>query len=125
MLVCGLLAALAAVAWAVLLAGHGGFWRSGQDIDLIGGYFTGPGPGGQAYIGGAGVSPSAQYLNVLWAGGVSPQVPSRAEMEGQLASWRPAAVVAVTGPGSALGKYLIGLLGPPSARHGAVLAWRR
>src|SRR6202012_3343952 len=52
--------------------------ETGQDIDLIGGYFTGPGPGGQAYIGGAGVSPSAQYLNVLWAGGVSPQVPSRA-----------------------------------------------
>jgi hypothetical protein len=99
--------------------------ESGQDIDLIGGYFTGPGPGGQAYIGGAGVAPSAQYLNVLWDGGVSPQVPSRAEMDRQLADWRPAAVLAVTGSRSALGKYLIGLLGPPSTRHGDILAWRR
>jgi hopene-associated glycosyltransferase HpnB len=31
-LVCGLLAALAAVAWAVLLTGHGGFWRTGQRL---------------------------------------------------------------------------------------------
>ncbi len=99
--------------------------ESGQDIDLIGGYFTGPGPGGQAYIGGAGVSPSALYLNVLWDGGVSPQVPSRAELDRQLADWRPAAVLAVTGPRSALGKYLIGLLGPPSTRRGDILAWRR
>jgi hypothetical protein len=99
--------------------------QSGQDIDLISGYFTGPGPGGQAYIGGAGVSPSAQYLNELWAGGVAPQVPSRAEMDRQLASWRPAAVLAVTGSRSALGQYLIGLLGPPSTRHGEILAWRR
>ncbi|HEY2279288.1 MAG TPA: hypothetical protein VGI00_13090 [Streptosporangiaceae bacterium] len=99
--------------------------ESGQDIDLIGGYFTGPGPGGQAYIGGAGVAPSAQYLNAAWDGGVSPQVPSRAEMESQLADWRPAAVLAVTGPRSALGTYLIGLLGPPSTRYGDVLAWRR
>jgi hypothetical protein len=99
--------------------------QSGQDIDLISGYFTGPGPGGQAYIGGAGVSPSAQYLNELWAGGVAPQVPSPAEMDRQLASWRPAAVLAVTGSRSALGQYLIGLLGPPSTRHGDILAWRR
>ena len=32
MLVCGLLAALAAVAWAVLLTGHGGFWRTSQRL---------------------------------------------------------------------------------------------
>ena len=99
--------------------------QSGQDIDLIGGYFTGPGPGGQAYVGGGGVSPSALYLNVLWDGGAFPHAPSRAEMEAQLAYWHPAAVLAVTGPRSALGKYLTGLLGPPSARYGGILAWRR
>jgi hopene-associated glycosyltransferase HpnB len=31
-LVCGLVAALAAVAWAVLLTGHGGFWRTSQRL---------------------------------------------------------------------------------------------
>jgi hopene-associated glycosyltransferase HpnB len=34
--VCGLLAALAAVAWAVLLTGHGGFWRTGQRLPVTG-----------------------------------------------------------------------------------------
>jgi hopene-associated glycosyltransferase HpnB len=31
-LVCGLVAALAALAWAVLLTGHGGFWRTSQRL---------------------------------------------------------------------------------------------
>jgi hopene-associated glycosyltransferase HpnB len=34
--VCGLLAALAAVAWAVLLTGHGGFWRTSQRLPATG-----------------------------------------------------------------------------------------
>jgi hypothetical protein len=98
---------------------------SGHDIGLIGGYFTGPGPNGQAYIDGGVYSPSALYLNVLWDGGAFLQVPRRAQMKSQLADWDPAAVVAVTGPRSALGEYLTGLLGPPTLRHGALLAWRR
>ncbi len=102
-------------------------WQAdtGQDIDLIGGYFTGPGPGGQAYIDGGVLSPSALYLNVLWNGGASLSVPPRAQMEGQLARWDPAAILAVTGPRSGLGEYLIGLLGPPTSRHGDILTWRR
>ena len=40
-------------------------------------------------------------------------------------TWRPAAVVAVTGPDSALGHYLEGLFGRPAFRDGGVLAWRR
>jgi hypothetical protein len=99
--------------------------ETGQDIDLIGGYFTGPGPGGQAYVDGGVVSPSALYLNVLWDGGASLEVPPRAQMERQLAQWHPAAILAVTGPRSGLGEYLIGLLGPPSSRHGDIMAWRR
>ena len=71
------------------------------------------------------VSRSALYLNVLWEGGAFLQVPPRAEMERQLADWHPAAILAVTGPHSGLGEYLIGLLGPPSIRHGGILAWRR
>jgi hypothetical protein len=46
-------------------------------------------------------------------------------MLSQLAQWDPAAVMAVTGPGTPLGKYLTGLFGPPTMRHGALLAWKR
>jgi hypothetical protein len=102
-------------------------WQAGtgQDIGLIGGYFTGPGPGGQAYIDGGVSSPTALYLNVLWDGGAFLEVPPRAQVERQLAQWRPAAVVAVTGPGSALGRYLTGLFGRPTRHIGSILAWRR
>jgi hypothetical protein len=99
--------------------------QAGQDISLIGGYYTGPGPGGQAYIGGGGTPVASQYLNILWSGGTMPQAPSRAEVASQLAQWDPAAVLAVTGPHSRLGTYLIGLLGPPATQHGDILAWRR
>jgi hypothetical protein len=102
-------------------------WQAGtgQDIDLIGGYFTGPGPGGQAYIDGGVTSPTELYLNVLWNGGTIPRVPSRAEVDSQLAQWDPAAVLAVTGPHSRLGEYLIGLLGAPAIEDGDILAWPR
>jgi hypothetical protein len=42
----------------------------------------------------------------------------------QLAAWDPAAVVAVTGDHSALGRYLTSLLGPPAVSEGGVLGWR-
>jgi hypothetical protein len=102
-------------------------WQAdaGQDISLVGGYYTGPGPGGQAYIDGGGTPPATQYLNVLWNGGVFPQPPARAAVQSQLARWDPAAVLAVTGPHSRLGHYLIGLLGPPPIERGDILAWRR
>ena len=102
-------------------------WQAdtGYDIGLIGGYFTGPGPHGQAYIDGGVSSPSALYLNVLWDGGAFLEVPSRAQLEQQVAQWRPSAVLAVTGPRSALAKYLTGLFGQPTMRHGAIMAWRR
>jgi len=45
-------------------------------------------------------------------------------VRGDLADWHLAAVIAITSPGSALGVYLTGLLGPPSAAVGTVLAWR-
>ena len=93
-------------------------------IDLIGGYFTGPGPGGQAYIDGGVMAPGALYLNVLWSGGAFLQMPPRAQMNAQLARWQPAAIVAVTGTRSGLGEYLIGLLGRPSYHVGKILAWR-
>ena len=52
-------------------------------------------------------------------------MPARSKVEAQLARWDPAAVVAVTGPRSGLGEYLIGLLGQPTYHVGKILAWRR
>jgi len=117
---------------------------------LVGGYFIGPGTGGQAYIGGNGVSPTAWYLDRLWAAGLRPAsafagaagaaglptagqagpasagpAPEPAQVLADLAAWRPAAVVAVTAAGSPLARYLVGLLGPPSVQSGTVLSWRR
>lgn len=128
-------------------------WQAdtGQPGSMVGGYFIGPGAGGQAYIGGTGVNPVAWYLDQLWAsglpgtspfaaaalgaglpvalpgGGPAPtgKVPPPAQVRAALAAWHPAAVVAVTAPNSPLAAYLVQLLGPPAVRSGLVLAWRR
>jgi len=127
-------------------------WQAdtGYPARLVGGYFIGPGAGGQAYIGGTGVSPTSWYLDRLWAAGLprtSPfasaagaaglpiagptgpasvdQAPTPSQVRTDLASWSPAAIVAVTAAGSPLARYLVMLLGPPSVQSGTVIAWRR
>ncbi|HUA28354.1 MAG TPA: hypothetical protein VMC03_05675 [Streptosporangiaceae bacterium] len=101
-------------------------WQAdtGVPVSLVGGYFTGPAWNGQAYVEGNGVAATAQYLDGLWTGQRVP-APSRTQVEADLHTWRPAAIVAVTGPNSALGRYLEGWFGPPTVRSGSVLAWRR
>jgi len=101
-------------------------WQAdtGEPGSLIGGYFVGPAWNGQAYVEGDGVRATATYLDQLWSGGPAPPVPSGSQVEADLGAWRPAAVVAVTSPGSSLGRYLQLLFGPPSFRSGSVLAWR-
>jgi len=127
-------------------------WQAdtGYPASMVGGYFIGPGAGGQAYIGGAGVSPTSWYLDQLWAAGLprtSPfasaagaaglaiagpggpasvdQAPTPSQVQSDLSSWSPAAIVAVTAAGSPLARYLVMLLGPPSVQSGTVIAWRR
>jgi hypothetical protein len=128
-------------------------WRAetGQPDSIVGGYYIGPGWGGQAYIGGNGVSPVAWYLDQLWAsglpgrspfaaaalgaglpvairgGGPAPtgKPPPIAQVRAALAGWHPAAIVAVTSASSPLAAYLVKLLGPPTVQSGIVLAWRR
>jgi hypothetical protein len=128
-------------------------WQAdtGQPDSIVGGYFIGPGAGGQAYIGGTGINPVAWYLDQLWAsglpgtspfaaaalgaglpvaipgGGPAPtgQAPPIAQVRAALAAWHPAAVVAVTAASSPLAGYLVRLLGPPTVQSGIVLAWRR
>ena len=107
---------------------------SATQYALIGGYFIGPAWNGLAYVDGDGLAPTAVYLDELWATGLRPgsplaveatqaglpapasssgAPPAQAQVAADLASWRPAAVVAVTRPDSALAGYLTALLGPP------------
>ena len=113
-------------------------WQADTSVPsaMYGGYFMGPTWGQQPATDGNGLSSEAMYLNQLWAqsSGVNvaavatpPAIglyPDAAQMRAQLAGWKPAAVVAVTGPRSALGRYLTGLLGRPSVTRGEVLSWR-
>jgi hypothetical protein len=118
-------------------------WQAdtGVPSSVFGGYFMGPGRDGQAALDGTGLPAGGLYLNRLWtqsAGGGTAAAARRvgssatvglpatagAQMRAQLAAWHPAAVVAVTGERSTLGRFLTGLLGPPAASAGGVLGWR-
>jgi hypothetical protein len=100
--------------------------ETGAPGSLIGGYFIGPNQKtGHAAEDPAGpASTLARYLDALWAEGSPAPRPSEAQIRADLRYWRPAAVVAVTSPAAPLGRFLIGLFGPPSYRAGDVLAWR-
>jgi hypothetical protein len=109
---------------------------TGQPASMIGGYFMGPTWGGPAATDGNGLSSEAMYLNQLWAQSARVPVasvatlppnqvyPDAPQMRAQFAGWHLSAIVAVTAPQSALGRYLTGLLGPPAVRAGQVLGWR-
>jgi hypothetical protein len=101
-------------------------WQAdtGEPGSLIGGYFTGPAWNGRAYVEGNGVAATAQYLDSLWSAGPRTAAPSPVQLKTDLDTWQPAAVVAVTSPGSALGRYLVRLFGRPPIHEGRVLAWR-
>ncbi len=113
-------------------------WQADTGVPsaMYGGYFMGPTWSGQPSTDGNGLSSEAQYLNQLWAqsSGVDiaavatlPAIglyPDAAQVRGQLAGWKPAAVIAVAGPRSALARYLTGLLGRPTVTGGEVLGWR-
>jgi len=98
---------------------------TGNPASMIGGYFVGPNKYGQqmVYIPGPTTTASL-YLDSLWNGRRESHRPSHRLIKSDLAYWRPAAVVAVTSPGSRLGHYLIGLFGQPTFRAGQILAWR-
>jgi len=126
-------------------------WQAdtGEPAAMIGGYFIGPGQGRQAYINGAGVKPTAWYLDQLWAAGLPPASPfvtaarladlptataagpaplpagpGPAQLAADLGSWQPNAVVADAAPRSPLGLYLTHLLGRPTAQSVSVVGWR-
>jgi hypothetical protein len=114
-------------------------WQAdtGVPTSMFGGYFMGPGQDGRAVTDGAGLPEAGLYLNRLWVqsagngaavAGAGPKsgkaVPTRQQVRALLEGWHPAAVVAVTGEGSVLGRYLTSLLGAPVVSTGGMLAWR-
>jgi hypothetical protein len=98
---------------------------TGEPATMIGGYFVGPNREGQqmVYIPGPATT-AAEYLDALWNGWPNQRQLPDGLIQSDLAYWRPSAVVAVTSPGSELGRYLTGVLGPPRFRAGQVLVWR-
>jgi hypothetical protein len=105
-------------------------WQAdtGQPRSLIGGWFIGPDSSGQAaveYFGPPTINTFALYLDALWSGSRPGSGPPQPQIRADLDYLRPAAVVAVTSRGSALGRFLTGLFGQPSFQIKQVLAWRR
>jgi len=101
-------------------------WQANTGVTgaLVGCYGIAPEPSGQAAICHTQRRPTAAYLNALDQGGTRAGAPSAAQVRADLRYWRLTALVAVTGRGSALGKYLTTAFGPPSTARGSVLAWR-
>jgi hypothetical protein len=102
-------------------------WQAdtGEPGSMIGGYFLGPGPGGQPSFDPGPAKYAGKYVDWLWGGRRQVSASSAARIRPSLAYWRPAAVVAVTSPRSALAGVLTRLFGRPTFRVGRVLAWRR
>jgi len=121
--------------------------ETGQPGSLAGGYFIGPAWNGRSYTDGNGTPAAGLYLNAMWTfsqgglpkalrdgvpanayrgapGYVPVKAVTDAKMREQIRAWRVSAVVAVTKPGSQLGRYLTVLLGRPAVEVGDVIAWR-
>jgi hypothetical protein len=104
-------------------------WQAdtGEPRSLIGGWFVGPGRNGLAtaeYFGRPRVRRAFLYLDELWERSPGARPPPIAKVRDDLAYLRPAAVVAVTGRGSALERYLAAFIGPPAFGVGRLLVWR-
>jgi hypothetical protein len=101
-------------------------WQAdtGEPSSLIGGYFLSPGPTGQATFGMGRTQTAGYYLDWLWQDRQRVTAWSPRLIRSALAYWRPAVVVAVTGEGSQLGRFLTGLVGRPAFGVGQVVAWR-
>jgi hypothetical protein len=103
-------------------------WQAdtGQPGELVAGWFLGPGPSGRAvtsYWGPRYTTRAVFCLDALREGRF-PGPGCARNLQLALQYWHPAAVVADTGPGTPLVRFLIGLLGEPVTRDGQLLGWR-
>jgi hypothetical protein len=113
----------------VTIIGHTDVMRweadTGEPGSMVGGYFQGPNKIGQAVFGLGPEQPAATFLNQLWLGRERVRAGATAMVRSALTYWRPAAIIAITRPGSPLERFLAGLAGRPAFRAGQVIAWRR
>jgi hypothetical protein len=103
-------------------------WQTAADMSfqMPGGYFIGPGPGGEAYVGGPGPLPVAVTLIHIEQGTAAPPVTPavRAEFRQELAYWGADAIVIGPGARPALVTFVQALMQRPPIRAGGVLLWR-
>jgi hypothetical protein len=98
---------------------------SAEPATMIGGDFIAPNkPGRLGRAGRSGMTPTSYYFDYLYWNETWMPEPSEAQIHTDLATWKAAAVVAVTRPTSPLGQFLIQLFGQPTTRVGSVLGWR-
>jgi hypothetical protein len=92
---------------------------------MIGGDFIAPNqPGRNGRAGRSAMTPTAYYIDYLYNFQYPAARPSPAQIRADLATWKPAAVVAQTTTASRLGRFLISLFGQPTTRIGQILGWR-
>jgi hypothetical protein len=100
--------------------------ETGYPVTMIGGDFIAPDETrdlSRAGRSGVGLYPTGAYLDFLYTGDGYAPVPTAAQFNADLALMKPAALVAVASPSTPLGRYLIGLFGPPLTSHGRVMGW--
>jgi len=107
-------------------------WQAltGYPATMIGGDFIAPDqPGNIGRAGRAGMTPTSKYIDALYNSSLSeslgdPARPSPAQIQADLAGWKPNAIVADVAPSSPLGQFLIGVFGQPDTHIGQVLGWK-
>ena len=105
-------------------------WQAAADMAfrMPGGYFIGPAPGGQAYMEGPGLVPTASIFTQIQQGSAPPPTVTpalRAQFARDMAYWRASAIVAGPGASPALVRFVRQLTGQASAQVGGVLLWRQ
>jgi hypothetical protein len=99
---------------------------SGMAFQMPGGYFIGPGPGGQAYVGGPVPPPTAVTLIHIEQGQPAPAITPalRAQFQQDLSGWGARDIVAGPGARPALTAFVQAIVLRPPIRAGGVLLWR-
>jgi hypothetical protein len=96
-----------------------------EPATMIGGDFIAPNqPGRDGRAGRSAMGPTSKYIDYLYNYQYPAPRPSAAQIHVDLSIWKPAAVVAVTTPGSQLGRFLIRVFGQPTTRIGEMLGWQ-
>jgi hypothetical protein len=100
--------------------------ETGYPATMIGGDFIAPDqPPLLSRAGRSAMTPTSHYIDDLYDPQLEPPVtPSQAQIQADLAGWKPNAVVAVASPASTLGQFLIKLFGQPVTHIGQVLGWK-